>query len=110
MAFTTALRAVPSPPEQAAIVKEDRHPTYEFFDFLKRLQATLTSHAAGLTELTPPIALTSKTVATLPAAASNTGVRYLVTDSNTATFNAVVAGGGANIVPAFSNGTTWRVG
>ena len=110
MAYTTPLRTVPSPPEQSAIVGDDRHPTFEFFDFMKRVQATLTSHAAALTQVEPPKALESKTVATLSAAASSTGKRFLVTDSNSTTFNATVAGGGANIVPVFSNGTNWKIG
>lgn len=53
------------------------------------------------------------TVATLPAAASSTGKRAYVTNSNaalTAGIGAVVAGGGANIVPVFCDGTNWRIG
>ena len=38
------------------------------------------------------------------------GTRRTVTDSNTTTFNATVAGGGTNVVPVFSNGTNWKVG
>jgi hypothetical protein len=46
----------------------------------------------------------------LPTAVGKTGVRYMVTDANATTFNSIVAGSGANIVPVFSNGTTWRIG
>ncbi len=46
----------------------------------------------------------------LPTAVGAGGTRYLVSDANSTTFNAVAAGGGANIVPVFSNGTTWRIG
>lgn len=46
----------------------------------------------------------------LPSAAGRTGERRFCSDSNTATFNAVVAGGGSNKVPVFSDGTDWRVG
>lgn len=57
------------------------------------------------------LATTATTVAGLPSAATaGAGARAMVTDSNTATFNATVAGGGANIVPVFSNGTDWKVG
>lgn len=53
-------------------------------------------------------------VADLPAAAAgNTGFRGFVTDSNaalTAGIGAVVAGGGANVVPVFSDGAAWRIG
>lgn len=41
---------------------------------------------------------------------AGTGTRAFVTDSNTATFAAVVAGGGANAVPVYSDGADWRVG
>src|SRR5262245_36556587 len=50
------------------------------------------------------------TVASLPAAASYKGARYMVTNANATTFNSVVAAGGANIVPVFSDGTNWRIG
>lgn len=51
------------------------------------------------------------TVATLPAAGT-AGRRAYVTDSNaaiTAGIGAIVAGGGANIVPVFDDGTNWRI-
>ncbi len=32
------------------------------------------------------------------------------TDSSVTTFRSVVAGGGANVVPVFGDGTNWRVG
>jgi hypothetical protein len=44
------------------------------------------------------------------AATAGAGTRAFVTDSNTATFAATVAGGGANIVPVYSDGTNWKVG
>ena len=51
------------------------------------------------------------TVATLPSAATaGAGSRHFVTDSNATTFAAVVAGGGANGVPVYSDGTNWRIG
>lgn len=51
------------------------------------------------------------TVATLPTGAA--GDRAYVTDANaafTAGIGAVVAGGGANVVPVFYDGTDWRIG
>jgi len=45
-----------------------------------------------------------------PAAAISVGARAFVTDSSVTTFNTVVAGGGANGVPVFFDGTDWRVG
>lgn len=51
------------------------------------------------------------TFATLAGAAVfGAGSRAFVTDSNTNVFNAVVAGGGANKVPVFSDGVNWLVG
>lgn len=49
-------------------------------------------------------------VASLPAAATNTDVSFIVTDANATTFNSIVAGGGANRVKVTSDGTNWRIG
>jgi hypothetical protein len=57
-----------------------------------------------------PIKMAAYTVATLPSAATHLYGRALVTDANATTFNSVVAGGGSNKVPAFSDGTNWRIG
>jgi hypothetical protein len=56
--------------------------------------------------------LAALTVATLPAAGGWQGpyTRHTVTDANATTFNSIVAGGGANVVPVFSDGTNWRIG
>ena len=53
---------------------------------------------------------TPTTYAQLPTAVGIAGTRAFITDSSTATFAATVAGGGANIVPIYSNGTNWKVG
>jgi len=53
------------------------------------------------------------TVATLSAAGLVARARAFVNDSTVAAagnFGAIVAGGGANIVPVFSDGTNWRIG
>lgn len=50
------------------------------------------------------------TVASLPSASIYTGSRFLVTDANATTFASIVAGGGANAVPVYSDGTNWRIG
>jgi hypothetical protein len=51
------------------------------------------------------------TVATLPAAATaGVGARAFVTDANATTFHSIVAAGGANGVPVYSDGTNWRIG
>lgn len=50
-------------------------------------------------------------VASLPSAVTaGAGARATVSDANATTFNSVVAGGGANTVPVFSDGTNWRIG
>lgn len=49
------------------------------------------------------------TVASLPSAAT-VGLRAVVTDATATTFMSIVAGGGANKVPVFSDGTDWRIG
>lgn len=54
---------------------------------------------------------TTYTVATLPSAVDmGAGARAFVTDATATTFASAVAGGGANDVPVYSNGTTWRIG
>lgn len=51
----------------------------------------------------------SRTVANLPAAGVSATQRAIVTDATATTFMSVVVGGGANIVPVFSDGTNWRI-
>jgi hypothetical protein len=48
--------------------------------------------------------------ASLPSAVSYPYMRTAITDSNTVVFNAAAAGGGANKIPVWSDGTVWRVG
>lgn len=48
------------------------------------------------------------TVATLPAGAQ--GARAFVSDANATTFASIVAGGGANPIPVYHDGTNWRIG
>jgi hypothetical protein len=51
------------------------------------------------------------TVATLPAAGSaGVGGRATVTDATATTFASIVAGGGSNNVPVYSDGSNWRIG
>ena len=44
------------------------------------------------------------------ASQAGIGTRAFITDGSTATFGATVTGGGANIVPVYSDGTNWKVG
>ena len=58
---------------------------------------------------TTPVAVASL----VAAATAGAGARHAVTDSNTAYtagIGAIVAAGGANIVPVFCDGTNWRIG
>ena len=60
-------------------------------------------------DIIPPTTL--YTVATLPSAVtSGTGARAFVSDANATTFASTVAGGGANKVPVYSDGTNWKIG
>jgi hypothetical protein len=69
------------------------------------------SAGANTADLGVPLKLKSYTVATLPAAATAAaGAKAYVTDSNTAVFNATVAGGGANKISVTSDGANWKVG
>lgn len=62
-------------------------------------------------EVDKPIKFPTYAVAALPAAATaGAGARAFVNDANATTFNSVVAGGGANFVPVFCDGTDWKVG
>ena len=67
------------------------------------------TEADALYESTDSI-LAPTVVGSLPSASGRQGVRGLVTDATATTFRSVVAGGGANIVPVFSDGTDWRIG
>lgn len=58
-----------------------------------------------------PSTLIGVLTADLPAAAdAGAGALAFVTDSTVITFYTIVAGGGANGVPVFSDGVAWRVG
>lgn len=50
-----------------------------------------------------------RTVANLPGASGNAGMLMTVTDANATTIGTTVAGGGANTVLVWSNGTNWRI-
>lgn len=74
-------------------------------DLITYIEANFGDVVADTVKTTPV------TVANLPAAATvGQGARAFVTDANATTFNSVVAGGGANAVPVFSDGSAWRIG
>jgi hypothetical protein len=68
------------------------------------MQANFSNVVAATVQTTP------STFAQLPNAVGNTGARAFITDGSTTTFAATVAGGGANFVPVYSDGTVWKVG
>ncbi|HEX4693120.1 hypothetical protein [Sphingomonas sp.] len=62
-------------------------------------------------EVDKPVKFPTYAVAALPAAATaGAGARAFVNDADATTFNSVVAGGGANFVPVFCDGTDWKIG
>ena len=67
-------------------------------------------HKFGSIDIRPDPAI-SPTSANLPSPAIvGAGARGCVSDALNPVFGAVVAGGGANFVPVYSDGTNWRVG
>jgi len=76
--------------------------------YLNRLDSILGQLSASTQSI---ILTTVYTVATLPSAVtSGVGARTFVSDANATTFASIVAGGGANKVPVYSDGTNWRIG
>jgi hypothetical protein len=72
----------------------------------------ITSSGAGKLGIEPDfVRYRVYTVATLPSAATlGVGSKAFVSDANATTFASVVAGGGANAVPVYSDGASWRIG
>jgi hypothetical protein len=57
------------------------------------------------------MATTPVVVASLISAVdAGVGARAIATDATVTTFGSIVAGGGANHVPVWSDGTNWRIG
>lgn len=80
----------------------DPHPVYPLIGSAETI--------AGAWVFSLPIRVPIFTVATLPAAATYSGGRANVSDATVTTFASIVAGGGANFVPVFSDATNWRIG
>ena len=76
--------------------------------YFNRLQTIVNQLNVGGGVIPPT---TVYTVATLPSAVtSGVGARSFVSDANATTFASTVAGGGANKVPVYSDGTNWKIG
>lgn len=73
---------------------------------MQTLQDLMLEPTAAPSGPTAPIIYT---VADLPTN-QQTMTRAAVSDANATTFASVVAGGGANIVPVYYDGTSWRIG
>lgn len=71
-------------------------------------EADITAGARTMLAAVTVSPVTPLTVATLPAGTA--GQRSFVTDANATTFASIVAGGGANGVPVYHDGTNWRIG
>ena len=71
---------------------------------IEYIQSNLGAVIANTVQTTP------QTYAQLPTAVGNAGARAFITDGSSTTFAATVAGGGANKVPVYSDGTVWKVG
>ena len=69
------------------------------------IEANLTN-AVTQTVKTTPVTLVQLPTATVAGA----GTRAFITDGSTATFAATVTGGGASLIPIYSDGTNWKVG
>jgi hypothetical protein len=72
----------------------------DWYDALKKIETL------GLLDMALVPALT---VSQLPAAGNRSAVSF-VTDATATTFGTIVAGGGANKVPVYDDGTNWRIG
>jgi hypothetical protein len=73
--------------------------------------ADVTISTTGVVTFVSYIKTQSVAVAGLIAAGTaGASARSFVTDANATTFASIVAGGGANGVPVYSDGTNWRIG
>lgn len=74
----------------------------------------IASALVSFTSISSPPQFAVTTVAGLPAAGTSTRRRIFVSDGSVAfaaaSIGTIVAGGGANLVPVFSNGANWIIG
>lgn len=99
---------------QAAFSRIQLGGTTSSFPAIKRSSAgidfRLADDSAYTTVQASLVQTAGTTVASLPAAAAgNAGSRAYVTDANATTIGSTVAGGGANKVLVWSNGTAWKI-
>jgi hypothetical protein len=80
---------------------------------LSRTAAKVVEVNSGTAGAYPGTALVlgAQTFAQLPTCGSTTkGARATVTDATATTFLTAIAGSGSNVVPAFCDGTSWKIG
>ena len=78
--------------------------------FITLSSGNVITFATNRVQFTQPPQLPVVTVSQLPAAnTGNRGREYYVSDATATTRLAIVAGGGANFVKVFSNGTNWVI-
>ena len=102
-----------SPPALPQAPEEYQRPYQDQLNNVLRLYFTRLQNILGQLDtqgsIIPPT--TVYTVATLPSAVtSGVGARAFVSDATATTFASTVAGGGANKVPVYSDGTNWKIG
>ena len=73
------------------------------------LSGGFTQSGTDTSILNAPLRFKGYTVAGLAALTPAAGDRAFVTDADATTFASIVAGGGANVVPVFYNGTNWII-
>jgi hypothetical protein len=92
------------PPSSQPFVDQAGFVTTPWREYLQQLDNRMRRSMAGVGQA-------GVTVANLPSASTlGAGATALVTDANATTFASTVAGGGSNVVPAYSDGTNWKIG
>lgn len=94
------------PPPGQNLVEANRLPNADWYRTLAQALSRLNELSRLETQEDGPVA-----VADLPDPAdAGEGARAFVTNATATTFASIVAGGGANNVPVYSDGTNWRIG
>jgi len=84
---------------------------YKLFQFVTGALSPASVNAGGAVIAGTYLKSGAVLVVNLPAATTvGMGADYMVTDATVTTFASIVAGGGTNIVPVYSDGTAWRIG
>lgn len=77
---------------------------------LSNLAAWLSSGVLTNADIAGFVRVAPVTVANLPSPVGNGGALAFVSDATNNNFHQVVAGGGANFVPVYSDNVNWRIG